>query len=108
MGHAMPLRAMALLAALLLPAASRATECRQITRGTYVETMHPNGAVTMSRVKEGEKFIVINCLPEEANRVWCYIQDLSRTVFSVSRFIETDRLESVHSKVIDFDACLAN
>jgi hypothetical protein len=102
----MMVRAMSFAAALLASTAADALQCRQITRSTYIETRHPNGAVTMDRVAEGERFIV-TCMPE-GGRVWCYVTETGRTVFTMRRFLEADRLERKHSEMVDFDACLAD
>jgi hypothetical protein len=102
----MILRAMVIFGALLGAPETMASQCREITSSTYIETRHPNGAVSMEKVKEGEKFIVIQCSPEGA-QVWCYVMDLARTAFTVRRFLETDRLDPMHSTVVAFDACLA-
>ena len=86
--------------------AAHALQRRQIVRSTFLKTRHPNGAVTMGRVTEGEKFIAY-CAPE-GSRIWCTITETERTVFTVRRFLEADRLEWGHSQVIDFDACLSD
>jgi hypothetical protein len=102
----MILRAMVILGALLGAPETMANQCREITSSTYIQTRHPNGAVSMDKVNAGEKFIVIQCSPENT-QVWCYVMDLGRTAFTVRRFLEADRLDQVHSTVVAFDACLA-
>jgi hypothetical protein len=104
----MRLRVLSFAAALLAATTTvtLALQCRQITRSTFIETRHPNGAVTMDRVKEGDTFIV-HCAPE-GSRVWCYVTEIERTVFTTRRFLEADRLEWGHSQIVDFNTCLAN
>ena len=102
----MILRAILVAGALLAPPETMANQCREITRPTYIETRHPNSAISLNTVKEGEKFIVINCYPE-STQVWCYVMDLGRTAFTVRRYLEADRLEPMHSTIVEFDACLA-
>jgi hypothetical protein len=97
------------IAAIVLVATAgvaQALQCRQIVRSTFLEIRHPNGAVTMGRVNEGERFIAY-CAPE-GSRIWCTITETERTVFTVRRFLEADRLEWGHSQVIAFDACLSD
>lgn len=104
----MAVREMSFAAALLIAAAggAQAMQCRQITRPTFIETRHPNGAVTMGEVRAGETFIA-NCAPE-GSRIWCYVTETERTVFTTRRFLEADRLAQGHSAVVDFDVCLTN
>lgn len=101
----MVLRALLALGIVFTAPAIEARQCRVITRSTIIETIHPNGAVSVNTADEGEKFIVITCAPE-GTRVWCAIQETERTVFTVRRFLEADRLEMAHSEVIDFSQCL--
>ena len=82
-------------------------QCRVIVRGTLIETRYPNGAVSVGRVEEGETFVIINCTPE-GRQVWCNIQETGRPVFTVRRFLEADRLDRLHSEVVDFSRCLAS
>jgi hypothetical protein len=103
----MTVRAFACLSVLLLASEAGATQCRTIVRGTFIQTFHPNGAVSMGRADPGETFIVINCMPE-GTQVWCQIQETERTVFTVRRFLEAGRLDGRHSKVVDFAECLAS
>lgn len=96
-------------AALVLIAATpvaNALQCRGITRDTFLETRHPNGAVTMGQAAPGDRFIA-TCAAE-GGRVWCYITETERTVFTVRRFLEADRFQQGHSKPLDFEACLAD
>ncbi len=102
----MILRVLSVSAALFAPAAADALECRQVIRSTYVETRHPNGAVTMERLEAGPMFLA-TCMPE-GGRIWCYVTETGRTVFTMRRFLEADRMAAMHSAVVDFDACLAN
>jgi hypothetical protein len=101
----MSLRAFLTLGIVLAASDADATQCRVITRSTFIETVHPNGAVSMGTAGEGERFIVINCAPE-GTRVWCAIQETGHTVFTLRRFLEADRLETAHSRIVEFSECL--
>jgi hypothetical protein len=99
------LRTLLTLGIVLASSEAEATQCRVITRSTFIETIHPNGAVSMGTAGEGEMFIVINCAPE-GTRVWCAVQETGHTVFTLRRFLETDRLETAHSRIVDFSHCI--
>ncbi len=84
-----------------------ATQCRTIVSGTFIEIIHPNGAVSIAPLAEGETFIVIGCAPE-GTRVWCSIQETGHTAFAARRFLEADRAGWGRSKRVDFSECLAS
>ena len=71
-----------------------------------METRHSHGAVTMGRLDAGPRFLT-TCMPA-GGRTWCYVTGTERTVFTMRRFLEADRIAAMHSAVVDFDACLAN
>ena len=100
-------RAFVIAAAMLFAREANATQCRKITRGTYIETLHPNGAVSTGTVNEGTIFFVVACAPE-GTLVWCTVQETRRPVFTIRRYLETDRLDAVHSEEIDFSRCVTS
>jgi hypothetical protein len=95
-----------LMSLVLMASDAGATQCRTIVSSTFIETVHPNGAVSVAPLAEGATFIVIGCAPE-GTRVWCSIQETERTAFTVRRFLEADRAGWGHSRRVDFAACLA-
>jgi hypothetical protein len=101
----MSVRAVLTLGVVLIASEAGATQCRVITRTTFIETVHPNGAISMGTASEGEKLIVINCAPE-GTRIWCAIQETGHTVFTVRRFLEGDRLDPARSRIVNFSECL--
>jgi hypothetical protein len=99
-------RGVILATSVMLASDAGATQCRIIVSSTFIETIHPNGAVSVAPLAEGETFIVIGCAPE-GTRVWCSIQETGHTVFTVRRFLEADRAGWGHSRRVDFAECLA-
>jgi hypothetical protein len=100
----MPLRLLVGLGVIIAASKAEAVECRIVTRETFVQTIHPHGAVAMSQVNSGERYLVVGCAPE-GPLVWCAILETERPAFTVRRFLQADRMAGPRSRVADLSEC---